>query len=70
MLGREDMGSLESGPVIGLDMDFRNRSSSNNTFPVAITDFITETIVSARDFMRNQPRYPRLIADLDRGWQN
>ena len=30
------MGSLESGPVIGLDMDFRNRNPGNNTFPVGI----------------------------------
>jgi len=30
------MGCLESGPVIGLDMDFSNRNPGNNTFPVGI----------------------------------
>jgi len=64
------MDGLESGPVIGLGKDFRNRNSRNNTFPVVVTDIITETIFSASHFMRNQPVHPRLLTNLDRGWQN
>jgi len=70
------MGSLETNPVIGLDMGFRIYQSRNNTSPVATTDFMTESIIltgaiiSTAGIMRNRPWYPRLVIDLDRGWRN
>jgi len=64
------MGCLEISLDIGLDMAFRVYQSRNNASRVAITDFMTESIISTCDIMRNHAGHPRLITDLDGGWRN